>query len=139
MRAAEPIADIGWSSREEDAPMPARADRTRWTDASTLSFPLQLVIAIVASAIAAVVAVKSAQGNIERAQTSLDKAQIEIAGTLKLIQAQMVADEKLATEKAKNADLINDQMNASIKALQSEMRMTQEKMEKLNASILTRR
>jgi hypothetical protein len=119
--------------------MPARADRTRWTDASTLSFPLQLVIAIVASAIAAVVAVKSAQGNIERAQTSLDKAQIEIAGTLKLIQAQMVADEKLATEKAKSADLINDQMNASIKALQAEMRMTQEKMEKLNASILTRR
>jgi hypothetical protein len=30
-------------------------------------------------------------------------------------------------------------MNASIKALQAEMRMTQEKMEKLNASILTRR
>lgn len=115
--------------------MPAR----RWTDASKLSFPLQLVITIVAAAIGSVLAVKSAQGNIEKAQNSLDKAQIELAATLKTMSAQMSADKQVADANAKVTELTNAQMKAAIENLTRELRMTQVTVQQLQEKVLVGR
>jgi hypothetical protein len=72
MRAAEPIADIGWSSREEDAPMaPARVERSRWTDASKLSFPVQMVVSLLIASLSASVTVWSLKSDIRDITTNM--------------------------------------------------------------------
>lgn len=138
---AEALPASEWPNRteEEGAPMPAR----RWTDASKLSFPLQLVITIVGSLLAAAIGVWSAQSRLELQQSELssriEKTQIQVASDVKNILTQMEADKRVAEANAKLREANDAQMKAAIDNLTRELRMTQVTVQQLQEKVITGR
>jgi DNA anti-recombination protein RmuC len=113
--AAEPLVQTAWpTNREEDAPMPAR----RWTDASKLSFPLQLVVTIVAGFLAAAFGVWTAQGNLEKQNTQLqiEMRQItaQLASDVRNILTSMEAEKRVSDANAKLAEANNATLSKTI-------------------------
>jgi uncharacterized protein HemX len=129
------IVGATWPFRREDPQMPAR----RWTDASKLSFPLQLVITIVGVALAAAVGVWSTQSQLERSQSELsariEKTQLQLASDVRNILTQMEADKRVADANAKLSESNLGQMKTAIDAMTRRTELQQMQIAELQKSI----
>lgn len=112
---AEPIADGPWPNREEDAPLAARADRTRWTDATKLTLPLPAVIAIVGTIV----------GTVLAASLYIVNSVSSVKSDVRVMLVQMEADKEVAKARAEVAAVNTAALKAAIDELRASAKLQQ--------------